>query len=59
MGRFNMAAKTHTTIAELYETEAPDKERCMAEYQKAADYHKVGFRNLVKSYISNNKKRVD
>uniref|UniRef100_A0A915E684 Alpha-soluble NSF attachment protein n=1 Tax=Ditylenchus dipsaci TaxID=166011 RepID=A0A915E684_9BILA len=40
MGRFNMAAKSHTTIAELYELDAPDKEKCMAEYQKAADYHK-------------------
>ncbi|KAI1720942.1 soluble NSF attachment protein, SNAP domain-containing protein [Ditylenchus destructor] len=40
MGRFNMAAKTHTTMAELYENEANDKEKCLAEYQRAADYHK-------------------
>uniref|UniRef100_A0A158R5L3 C2H2-type domain-containing protein n=1 Tax=Syphacia muris TaxID=451379 RepID=A0A158R5L3_9BILA len=31
MGRFNMAAKNHCTIAELYENECPDK---------AADYYK-------------------
>lgn len=40
MGRFNMAAKTHTTIGELYETEANDKEKCIIEYQKAADFFK-------------------
>jgi len=40
MGRFNMAAKNHTTIAELYETECPDMEQCMNHYQKAADYYK-------------------
>jgi alpha-soluble NSF attachment protein len=40
MGRFNMAAKTHTTIAEVYETEAPNKEQCLYHYQKAADYYK-------------------
>uniref|UniRef100_A0A1I7YFK1 Alpha-soluble NSF attachment protein n=1 Tax=Steinernema glaseri TaxID=37863 RepID=A0A1I7YFK1_9BILA len=40
MGRFNMAAKNHTTIAELYETEQPDMEKCMEHYQKAADFYK-------------------
>jgi len=40
MGRFTMAAKTHMTIAELYEGEYPDKQRCMEHYQKAADYYK-------------------
>ncbi|CAJ0939089.1 unnamed protein product, partial [Mesorhabditis belari] len=39
MGRFTMAAKNHTTIAELYETECPDTEKCIAHYQKAADYY--------------------
>lgn len=38
MGRFNMAAKGHTTIGELY-TEF-DKEKAMKEYEKAADFHK-------------------
>ncbi|MFH4978861.1 hypothetical protein AB6A40_005570 [Gnathostoma spinigerum] len=40
MGRFNMAAKNHCAIAELYESECPDMEQCMAHYQKAADYYK-------------------
>ncbi|KHJ78906.1 Aromatic-di-Alanine repeat protein, partial [Oesophagostomum dentatum] len=40
MGRFNMAAKNHVTIAELFETECPDTEQCIQHYQKAADYYK-------------------
>ncbi len=40
MGRFNMAAKNHVTIAELFETESPDVDQCMVHYQKAADYYK-------------------
>ncbi|VDM70225.1 unnamed protein product, partial [Strongylus vulgaris] len=40
MGRFNMAAKNHVTIAELYENECPDMELCIQHYQKAADYYK-------------------
>uniref|UniRef100_A0A914V3L6 Alpha-soluble NSF attachment protein n=2 Tax=Plectus sambesii TaxID=2011161 RepID=A0A914V3L6_9BILA len=40
MGRFTMAAKHHTTIAEMYETECPDLEQSMNHYQKAADYYK-------------------
>lgn len=40
MGRFNMAAKNHCTIAELYENECPDVAQCMTHYQKAADYYK-------------------
>ncbi|CAD6198790.1 unnamed protein product [Caenorhabditis auriculariae] len=40
MGRFNMAAKNHITIAELFETDCPDKEQCIEHYQKAADYYK-------------------
>ena len=40
MGRFNMAAKIHTTIAEIFETEAPDLEQAIVNYQKAADYYK-------------------
>ncbi|GMR58306.1 hypothetical protein PMAYCL1PPCAC_28501, partial [Pristionchus mayeri] len=40
MGRFNMAAKVHVTIAELYESECPDMEKCIFHYQKAADYYK-------------------
>ncbi|VDK57290.1 unnamed protein product, partial [Cylicostephanus goldi] len=40
MGRFNMAAKNHVTIAELYENECPDLEQCIQHYQKAADYYK-------------------
>uniref|UniRef100_A0A158P9N7 C2H2-type domain-containing protein n=1 Tax=Angiostrongylus cantonensis TaxID=6313 RepID=A0A158P9N7_ANGCA len=40
MGRFNMAAKNHVTIAELFEAECPDTEQCIQHYQKAADYYK-------------------
>jgi len=40
MGRFNMAAKIHTTIAEIYETESPDKEKCVKHHQIAADFYK-------------------
>ncbi|VDD96071.1 unnamed protein product [Enterobius vermicularis] len=40
MGRFNMAAKNHCAIAELFENECPDVAQCMAHYQKAADYYK-------------------
>lgn len=39
MGRFTMAAKTHTSIAEIYESDAQDKEQAIAHYQKAADYY--------------------
>lgn len=35
-----MAAKNHTTIAEIYENEAPNKEQCMRHYQIAADFYK-------------------
>ena len=52
MGRFTMAAKNHTTIAELYvlsipkyygfryEKDLPDLDKCVQHYQKAADYYK-------------------
>uniref|UniRef100_A0AC35U7P5 TPR_REGION domain-containing protein n=1 Tax=Rhabditophanes sp. KR3021 TaxID=114890 RepID=A0AC35U7P5_9BILA len=40
MGRFNMAAKYHCTIAELYETDFPDLEKSMTHWQKAADFYK-------------------
>jgi len=40
MGRFTMAAKQHNSIAELYETEAPDLEKAMYHYEKAGDYYK-------------------
>lgn len=33
MGRFNMAAKNHCAIAELFENECPDVAQCMAHYQ--------------------------
>lgn len=40
MGRFTMAAKNHMSIAELFETDLPDKEQCVKHYQQAADYYK-------------------
>ncbi|OQV23882.1 Alpha-soluble NSF attachment protein [Hypsibius exemplaris] len=39
MGRFTMAAKTHISIAEIYETDLQDLEQAMVHYQKAADYY--------------------
>uniref|UniRef100_A0A915PQH9 C2H2-type domain-containing protein n=1 Tax=Setaria digitata TaxID=48799 RepID=A0A915PQH9_9BILA len=40
MGRFNMAAKYHCTMAEIFESEAPDMAQAMAHYQEAADFYK-------------------
>ncbi|VDP50476.1 unnamed protein product [Soboliphyme baturini] len=40
MGRFTMAAKHHLSIAELYESECVDVEKCVQHYEKAADYYK-------------------
>ncbi|MCP9264825.1 Alpha-soluble NSF attachment protein [Dirofilaria immitis] len=40
MGRFNMAAKYHCTMAEIFESEAPDVTQAMAHYQEAADFYK-------------------
>lgn len=41
MGRFNIAAKHHQAIAEIYETNADDLDRAMQHYEQAADYFKV------------------
>lgn len=38
MGRFTVAAKHHQTIAEIYETELVDLDKCIKHYEKAADY---------------------
>ncbi|KAI6186546.1 Soluble NSF attachment protein [Aphelenchoides besseyi] len=40
MGRFNMAAKVHVAIADIYDTEAPNKEKCLKHHQIAADFFK-------------------
>ncbi|EJD76782.1 hypothetical protein LOAG_16358 [Loa loa] len=40
MGRFNMAAKYHCTMAEIFESEAPDMAQAMTHYQEAADFYK-------------------
>merc|ERR1712142_513206 len=40
MGRFNIAAKHHQSVAELFETEAADLEKAMQHYETAADYFK-------------------
>lgn len=39
MGRFNMAAKNHCTMAEIYESEAPDIAQAMVHYQVSLLYH--------------------
>jgi len=38
MGRFTIAAKHHQTIAEIYESELVDLDKCIKHYEKAADY---------------------
>lgn len=40
MGRFTMAAKHHTTIAEMYEADGADLTQAINHYQKAGDYYK-------------------
>lgn len=40
MGRFNIAAKHHVTIAELYETKDADIDKAIAHYEQAADYYR-------------------
>ncbi|XP_059159187.1 alpha-soluble NSF attachment protein-like [Physella acuta] len=40
MGRFNIAAKHHITVAEIYESELVDTEKSMQNYEQAADYYK-------------------
>lgn len=40
MGRFQMAAKHHQTIAEMYEAEPTDLQRAVQHYEQAADYFK-------------------
>lgn len=40
MGKFNMAAKHHQTIAEICETEMSDKQKAIQHYEQAADYFK-------------------
>ena len=38
MGRFTVAAKHHQTIAEIYETDKLDLDKCIKHYEKAADF---------------------
>ncbi|XP_043094675.1 N-ethylmaleimide-sensitive factor attachment protein, alpha a [Puntigrus tetrazona] len=40
MGRFNIAAKHHISIAEIYESELLDIDKAIAHYEQAADYYK-------------------
>lgn len=40
MGRFNIAAKHHITVAEIYENELADMEKAVQNYEQAADYYK-------------------
>ncbi|KAJ8685421.1 hypothetical protein QAD02_021214, partial [Eretmocerus hayati] len=38
MGRFTTAAKHHQSIAEIYESDVIDLDRCIQHYERAADY---------------------
>ena len=40
MGRFNIAAKHHMSVAEIYESELVDVEKAISHYEQAADYYK-------------------
>ncbi|XP_067293854.1 N-ethylmaleimide-sensitive factor attachment protein, alpha a [Pseudorasbora parva] len=40
MGRFNIAAKHHISIAEIYESELVDIDKAIVHYEQAADYFK-------------------
>ena len=40
MGRFNLAAKHHVTVAEIYESDIVDIEKAITHYEQAADYYK-------------------
>lgn len=40
MGRFNIAAKHHMSVAEIYENELVDIEQAISHYEQAADYYK-------------------
>lgn len=41
MGRFNIAAKHHQNIAEIYENDVADLEKAMMHYEQAADFFRV------------------
>ena len=41
MGRFNIAAKHHQTVAEIYENDVADLEKAMQHYEQAADFFRV------------------
>jgi len=40
MGRFSLAARYHSTVAEIYETELLEFEEAISNYERAADYHR-------------------
>lgn len=40
MGRFQIAAKHHMTVAEIYEGELSDIDKAITHYEQAADYYK-------------------
>uniref|UniRef100_A0A8B9RAQ8 Alpha-soluble NSF attachment protein-like n=2 Tax=Astyanax mexicanus TaxID=7994 RepID=A0A8B9RAQ8_ASTMX len=41
MGRFNIAAKHHMAIAEIYESDLLDFDKAVIHYEQAADYYKA------------------
>jgi len=40
MGRFNIAAKHHTSVGELFEADLADFEQAVQHFERAADYYK-------------------
>ena len=39
-GRFSLAARYHSTVAEIFETEVQDYEEAITHYELAADFYK-------------------
>lgn len=40
MGRFSLAAKYHSNVAEIYETELQEYDNAIANYEQSADFHR-------------------
>ena len=39
-GRFSLAARYHSSVAEIYESELQEYENAITNYEQAADFHR-------------------
>lgn len=39
-GRFSLAARYHSNVAEIYETELQEYDHAISNYEQAADFHR-------------------